>query len=145
MTLQVVVPVSVEQALVVVLKIQLLDETLETLGRNLQVGRGVIAGGLGALEQAVEHQKRRAIVECSRDRQTLDDLDWPFGKGPGPGRREQGANQIIVGLSLLVGQHGLGQTHATDDHGLIAIWTIGVVMQGHHIDQIGIEGKVVGR
>ncbi|MNP14143.1 hypothetical protein D3C76_1064560 [compost metagenome] len=145
MAFQVVAPVAVEQGFIAAVEVQLFDEALEAFGRDLQVRRMVIAGRLGAAKQSVENLKGRAVLDQLRRGQALDDPDRSIGERPGPGRRKQGAKQIVTGLALPVGQHGLGQAHAADDHGLIAIGAIGVVMQGHHIDLVGVEGQIACR
>ncbi|MNS90848.1 hypothetical protein D3C72_1249150 [compost metagenome] len=143
--LQVLVPVAVQLGFEWHVEVQCLDETLEGFGVDRQVARGVISLRCGTAEQPIEYLESGAVSVETWRWQGLDQAQRAVGQGPGPRRAEQGAEQVVVGLSLPVTQQCVGQADALADRCQVAGRAIGVVVQGHDVDLVGVEIKALLR
>ncbi|MNE19877.1 hypothetical protein D3C80_1129750 [compost metagenome] len=138
---QVVAPVAVQLGFEGCVEVQLFDEALQGFGSYRQVGRGVIALWRGAAEQPVEHLIGGAVMVEARCRQGFDQPYRAIGQGTGPRCTKQGTEQVVIGLSLPVGQHRLRQAHALGNGGEIAAGAVGAVVQGDDVDLL--RGEVM--
>ncbi len=129
-----VVPVIVEHGDETGVKIQLPDGVLHGFDVDGQVGRAVVACGLGSAEQPIEDRIGRSVVQHAILGQAVDDFERARWHVTCPLARKQLPQQILAGFPLPVRQHCLGQRKPLHHDGLIA-----PVVQGDDIRLIRIQ------